>query len=197
MSGIGHNIASALAERTASVTTDVPGAGKWFAVYTTPRHEKRVAEHFAQRGIDSFLPLYSTQRRWKDGSKVTLQLPLFPNYIFVRIARQQRVRVLEVHGVLSLVGNSREATPLPDEVIEALRNGLHLHKVEPHPYLMVGERARIKAGALAGLEGVLLRKNNNFRVVLTLDQIMQSVAVEVDAADLEPLGAPPPAGSHE
>lgn len=161
---------------------------KWFAAYTTPRHEKRVAEHFAQRQIESFLPLFSTQRRWKNGSKVNLQLPLFPNYVFVRIGAQQRVRVLEVPGVVSLVGRAREATPLPDDVIESLRAGLHLRKAEPYPYLVVGERARIKAGALAGMEGVLLRKKNYFRVVLTLDQIMQSVVVEVDAVDLEPLG---------
>ncbi len=189
---IGRNlvrrVATDVQERSAIIAD--PVAAKWFAVYTTPRHEKRVEEHFAQRQIDSFLPLYNSRRRWKDGSKVLLSLPLFPGYIFVHIRRQERVRVLEVPGVLSLVGNSRELSPLPEDVIEALRTGLHLRKVEPHPYLVVGERARIKSGALAGMEGVLLRKKNCFRVVLTLDHVMQSVAAEVDAADLEPLGLP-------
>jgi transcription antitermination factor NusG len=160
----------------------------WFAIYTTPRHEKSVAEHFRQRHIESFLPLYCIRRRWKDGSRVTLQLPLFPNYIFAQIRREQRVRVLAVPGVLSIVGSGREPLPLPDVEIESLRSGLHLRNVEPHPLLVVGEKARIRSGALAGMQGIVLRRKNDFRVVLTLDLIMRSIAVEVDAEDLEPLG---------
>jgi transcription termination/antitermination protein NusG len=161
----------------------------WFAAYTNSHHEKRVAEHLAKRQIESFLPLYSAQRRWRNGCKVILDLPLFPGYVFARIDRRERVRVLEVPGVLSLVGFGREPAPLPDHEIEALRSGLGLRKIEPHPYLVIGKRVRIKAGALAGMEGVLVRKKNNFRVVLTLDMIMQSVAVEVDADDVEPATA--------
>lgn len=99
---------------------------------------------------------------------------------------RERVRILEVPGVLSLVGFGRTLAPLPDFEIEALRAGLGRRKIEPHPYLVIGERVRIKAGPMAGMEGVLIRKKNNFRVVLALDVIMQCVAVEVDAADLEP-----------
>ncbi len=160
---------------------------RWFAVFTSSHHEKRVLEHLRKRQIESFLPLYPTVRRRANRCKVTLELPLFPNYLFVQIGRSERARVLAVPGVLSIVGRGREPAPLPDFEVESLRSGLQLRKVEPHPYLTVGERARIKAGALAGLEGVLLRKKNGLRVVLTLDQIMQSVAVEVDADDLEPL----------
>jgi transcription termination/antitermination protein NusG len=159
---------------------------KWFAAYTNSHHEKRVAGHLAEREIESFLPLYAASRRWQNGCKVMLDLPLFPSYVFVRIDRRERVRVLEVPGVLSLVGSGREPAPLPDFEIEALRSGLGLRKIEPHPYLVIGERVRIKAGALEGMQGVLVRKKNNFRVVLTLDTIMQSIAVEVDADDLEP-----------
>jgi transcription antitermination factor NusG len=106
--------------------------------------------------------------------------------VFVRIHPRERVRVLEVPGVLSLVGFGRNLAPLPDFEIEALRGGLGQRKIEPHPYLVVGERVRIKAGSLMGMEGVLVRKKNNFRVVLALDLIMQCVAVEVDADDVEP-----------
>lgn len=159
---------------------------RWFAVYTIPRHEKRLAEHFGVRQIEYFLPLYRTLRRWKDGSRITLELPLFPNYIFVRISRRERVRVLEVPGVLSIAGCGREPVPLPDGEIEALRQGISLAQLEPHPYLVVGERVRINAGPLAGMEGVLIRKKNSFRVVLTLSMIMQSIAVELDIDDLEP-----------
>jgi transcription antitermination factor NusG len=162
----------------------------WFAVYTTPRHEKRIATYFTDREIDYYLPLYRSARRWKNRTVADVELPLFPSYIFVRIGRYERVRVLEVPGVLSIVGG-REPAPLPEFEIESLRAGLHLRQSEPHPYLVIGERARIRTGALAGMEGVLIRKKNNLRVVLTLDMIMQSVAVEVDADDLEAVGPRP------
>ena len=161
---------------------------RWFAAYTSSRHEKRVAEHLAMRDVEVFLPLYAAMHRWNNGCKVKVELPLFPGYIFVRIQRQERVRVLEAPGVLSLVGRGSVPSSLPDLEIEALRASLHLRKLEPHPYLVVGERVRIKYGPAAGIEGVLLRKKNNFRVVLTLTNVMRSVAVEVDADEVEPLG---------
>jgi transcription antitermination factor NusG len=163
-------------------------SANWFAVYTNSHHEKRVASHFAERQIESFLPLYAMTRRWKNRCEMNLELPLFPNYVFVRIDPRKRVRVLEVPGVLSLVGFGRTLAPLPDFEIEALRSALGRMKIEPHPYLVIGERVRIKRGPMAGMEGVLVRKKNNFRVVLALDAILQSVAVEVDADDLEPAG---------
>jgi transcription antitermination factor NusG len=165
----------------------VDSSPQWFAVYTTPRHEKHVSELLTERRIETFLPLYRAARQWKKSCPVVLDLPLFPTYVFVRLARRARGAVLGLPGVLSIVGSAREPWPLPDLEIEALRSGLHLRKVEPHPYLKVGEKVRIKAGAMAGVEGLLVRKKNDFRVVLTLDMLMQSVAVEVDADDLEPV----------
>jgi len=160
----------------------------WYAVYTTSRHEKRVAEHFSHRQIDHYLPVYRTERKWKDGSRVTLHLPLFPGYIFVHIRRTERVRVLSVPGALAIVGGTGgEPAPLPDAAIEALRRGLDVRQAEPHPLLTVGQRARIRSGAFEGMEGVVIKKKNSFRVVLTLEQIMQSIAVEVDEGDLEPV----------
>src|SRR6266436_1290895 len=158
----------------------------WFAAYTNSHHEKRVASHFAERQIESFLPLYATLHRWKNRCEVDLDLPLFPNYVFVHIDPRDRVRVLEVPGVLSLVGFGRTLAPLSDSEIEALRSCMGQRRIEPHPYLVIGERVRIKAGPMTGMEGVLVRKKSNFRVVLALDVIMQCVAVEVDADDLEP-----------
>jgi transcription antitermination factor NusG len=171
---------------------DAQAAPKWFAVYTSPRHEKRVDQHLSMRQIEHFLPLYRTQRKWSDGSKVTLELPLFPGYIFVRIQRTQRVRVLEVPGVVAVVGGTGGVpAPLPEADIEALRSGLSLRRVEPHPLLKVGQRARICSGAFEGMEGIVVRKKNSFRVVLTLDTIQQSFAVEVDGKELEPLDSAP------
>ena len=160
---------------------------QWFAVYTTSRHEKAIAEHFALRKIESFLPLYRTQRLWKNGCRMDLHLPLFPSYIFVRIRALERVRVLEVPGVLSLVSAAGKPVPLPEPEIEALRSSLPLVKCEPHPYLVIGDRVRIKSGSLEGMEGVLLRKKGFLRVVLSLDLIMKSLAVEVDADNVEPV----------
>jgi transcription antitermination factor NusG len=162
----------------------------WFAVYTTCRHEKRVAQHLERRLIEHYLPTYRSHRRWKDGSKVTLDLPLFPGYIFVHIHRKERVSVLEVPGVLWLVGKTgSQPTPLPEFEIETLRAGLDPLRAEPCTTLTAGQRVRIRAGALAGIEGIVVRQKNGVRVVLTLDLIMQSISVEVSAMDLEPLSA--------
>jgi len=160
----------------------------WFAVYTSPRHEKRVDHYMNLREIEHFLPLYRVQRKWNSGATVALDLPLFPGYLFVRITRSERVRVLEVPGVLTMVGGTgRQLAPLPDTEINALRSGLPLRNAEPHPLLTVGQRARIRSGALSGMVGVVVRLKNSLRVVLTMDLIMQSVAVEVDGTELEPL----------
>jgi transcription termination/antitermination protein NusG len=168
----------------------------WFAAYTNSHHEKQVARQFAERHIESFLPLYAARRRWKNGCEMNLVLPLFSNYVFVRIDPRARVQVLEVPGVVSLVGFGRALAPLPDFEIEALRSGMGQRKIEPHPYLVVGERVCIKAGPMTGMEGVLVRKKSRLRVVLALDVIMQCVAAEVDAEDLEPaLGRTRCAGS--
>ncbi len=173
---------------TSGIAPGVIGAARWFAVYTTCRHEKRIAQHLSQREIEHYLPLYRADRKWRDGSRVTLELPLFPSYIFVRIKRSERVSVLNVPGALAVVGGTGgEPAPLPDIAIEALRIGLKDHRIEPHPLLRVGQFARIRSGAFAGMEGVVVRKKSGFRVVLTLEQIMQSVAVELDEDDVEPL----------
>lgn len=163
---------------------------QWFAAYTTPRHEKHVGEVLAERNIESFLPLYRTVRQWKKSSPVTLELPLFPCYLFVRISRSARGAVLSLPGVVSIVGSPKEPWPLPQLEVEALRLGARLGKAEPHPYLRVGEKVRIKSGLMAGVEGILVRKKNEFRCVLTLEAIMRSVAVEVDASELELVDQP-------
>jgi transcription antitermination factor NusG len=157
---------------------------RWYAAYTVPRHEKRVAHHFDARGIEHFLPLYRTVRKWKNGLNASVELPLFPNYIFVRIASCSCSHVLGIPGVLSIVGGWKP-TPLPDFEIESLRSGLPRRSAEPHPLMATGEKVRIKAGPFAGMKGVLLCGLNEYKVVLTLEEVMRSVAVEVYADELE------------
>jgi transcription antitermination factor NusG len=156
---------------------------EWFAIYVMSRHEKRIAEHLKIRQIEFFLPLYEAQRKWRDGSKVALQLPLFPNYLFVRTLRNQRGRALEVPGVVSVVGK-RESSVVSEIYIDSLRKAVAFGKVEPHPYLAPGSMVRVRSGVLAGLQGIVLRQKSSCRMVLSLDLIMRSVAVEVDIADL-------------
>ena len=158
---------------------------RWYAAYTCARHEKRVAEQLKWRAVEMFLPLYETVHRWKNG-RARVELPLFPSYVFVRIALKDRLQVLELPSVVRLVGFDGHPAVLPDREIEALRTSVTTHlRTKPHPYLTVGRRVRIKCGPLAGLEGILIRKKNVLRVVLSLDLIMSSVSVEVDGVDVE------------
>jgi transcription antitermination factor NusG len=161
--------------------------GRWYAAYTNANHEKRVAEQLGVRAVEHYLPLYKSVRRWKD-RRVTLELPLFPGYVFVRVALRDRLQVLQVPGLARLVGFDGTPTPLPEEEIAALRTSLERGvRVEPHPYLKVGRRVRVKAGPLLGLDGIILRCKQRSRFVLSFDLIMRSVAVEIDETDLEPV----------
>jgi transcription antitermination factor NusG len=163
------------------------GGRSWYAAYTSANHEKRVAEQLARRSVEHFLPLYLAVRRWKD-RRVQLQRPLFPGYVFVRIELRDRLQVLQVPGVAKLVGFGRTPTALPEVEIEALRasllNGV---RAEPYPYVSVGQRVKVRSGSLAGLEGILVRKKNSARFVISLDLIMRSVAVEIAGSKVEPV----------
>jgi transcription antitermination factor NusG len=157
----------------------------WYALYTRPSHEKRVVEQLGLRQIECYLPAYRSSRRWKNRCKVELELPLFPGYVFARFSRRQHGGVLDVPSVVSIVGNGREAIALPADEVESLRSGLSLRHAEPHPYLNVGERARILRGPLEGFAGIVQRRCNGLRVVLSLPAILKSFAVEIDECDLE------------
>lgn len=160
----------------------------WYAVYTTANHEKRVAHQLEERSIEHLLPLYESVRRWKD-RHVRLQRPLFPGYVFVRLALRDRLRLLQIPSVVNLVSFNGQPAPLPHRDIQAIEDCLSRgHRVEPHPYLQAGRRARVKYGPLQGLEGMVLRRKNRTRFVISFDLIMRSLAVEIDEADLEPPG---------
>jgi len=159
---------------------------RWYAAYTSANHEKRVAEQLGIREVEYFLPLYASVRQWKD-RRVELKLPLFPGYVFVRIALLESLRVLQVPGVARLVGFGGMPTALPEEEMAALRTGLAGGvRAQPHPFLRRGRHARIKAGPLAGLQGIVVRRKNRARFILSVELIQRSVVVEVDEAHLEP-----------
>ncbi len=160
---------------------------RWYAAYTCANHEKRVREHLEQKSVESFLPMYETVRRWKD-RRMRLRLPLFPGYLFVRMAVVDRLRVLQVPSLVRLVGFNGNPSALPDEDIAALKEAVVCGvRAEPHPFLTVGRRVQMKNGPFKGRQGILLRRKGNLRLVLSIDLIMRSVVIDVDAADVEPI----------
>jgi transcription antitermination factor NusG len=175
-----------------AVGVDVPavipqGAGpeNWYAIYTCPRHEKRVAEQIKQRSFLCFLPLYRSVRRWKDRRK-ELELALFPSYVFVRMALASKLQVLQLPGVVRIVSFNGQPTALPTEEMEAFQTRWSGElKIEPHPYLRVGRRVLVHSGPMQGLKGIIVRRKDCCRVIFSIDLIMRSVAVELDEADLE------------
>lgn len=159
---------------------------QWYAAYTCANHEKRVAAELGARDVEHFLPLYSSVRRWKD-RRVSLDLPLFPGYVFVRLALCDRLRVVQIPSVVRLVGFGGSPVALPDTEMKIMLAGLsHQFHAEPHPFLTLGRHVRITRGVFAGLEGVLKRSKNNLRVVVSLDLIQRSIAVDVETADVAP-----------
>jgi len=169
---------------------------RWYAAYTCARHEKKIAEQLRQRAIEQFLPLYETVRRWKD-RRTRLQLPLFPSYVFVRIALLDQLKVLKTPGVVRLVSFNGKPAALPELDISALRRGLSSGlRAEPHPYVAPGHGVRIKAGPLCGLTGKLVRRKENYRIVISVDSIARSVLCEVSLEDVELTASVPGLGQR-
>jgi transcription antitermination factor NusG len=159
----------------------------WYAVQTRARHEKLVAHRFQERGIPTFLPLVTEIHRWSDRKKI-VELPLFSCYVFAKIepTNVDRLRLLKVDGVLSLVGTRAEGTPIPDEQIESVRVILK-EKMSwtTHPFLKIGQRVRIRSGALDGMEGILVSRNGDRSLVVSIDAIQRSLAVRLEGYQLE------------
>ena len=159
--------------------------GRWFAAFTRSRHEKRIAAQCERLGIEHFLPLYVQQKTWKNRTRVDVKLPLFPNYIFARLLPGSHVALLQVPGVLSMVRNATGSVPIPPGDVEALRQFVRCKAFQPHANVDCGEVVRIHRGPLNGLTGVVLRRNNGLRFIVTLDVIGQSVAADLDATQFE------------
>jgi transcription antitermination factor NusG len=161
----------------------------WWAVYTRHQHEKVVAGMLSAKGFEVFLPLYESTRRWKDRSKV-LSLPLFPCYLFLRGENHRRLQAVTTPGVHMILCNGEHVATVPEAEIQAIRKTVEGYfRVEPHPFLKCGERVRVKRGTLKGIEGILVRKKNQYRLVLSVGMLSQSVGVEIDASEVEPVAA--------
>ena len=159
----------------------------WWALYTRHQHEKTVADMLSAKGFEVFLPLYSSMRRWNDRKKL-ISLPLFPGYVFVRGGLNRRLQVVTTPGVHMILYYGETVAVIPEAEIVAIRKTVEgPFRIEPHPFLKCGERVRVIRGSLQGVEGVLVRKKNLLRLILSVDMLAQSVAVEIDASDVEPV----------
>jgi transcription elongation factor/antiterminator RfaH len=158
----------------------------WYALYTRPRHEKQVFDELSSREIDAFLPTYKTRRRWSDRYKI-VEEPLFKNYLFVSMTLDRYHDTLRPYGAVSFVAFDGQPAQIPEDEITAIRQLVksELH-YNPHPYLKVGRKVRVKSGPLAGCEGILMRKKGLARLVLSVHMLQQSVVAEVEAECVEP-----------
>ncbi len=160
----------------------------WWALYTRHQHERVVADMLTAKGFEVFLPLYSSVRRWKDRRK-TLSLPLFPCYVFVRAGLDRKLQIVTTPGIHMVLTKGEQVAIIPESEIQAIHRVVEGYfDVEPHPFLRCGDRVRVKRGSLEGVEGILVRKKNLFRLVLSVEMLAQSVAVEIEATDVEPVG---------
>ena len=158
---------------------------EWYAVYTRHQHEKTVAQVLANKKFDVFLPLCPTRRRWKDRYKEAL-VPLFPCYLFIRGGLERRLHILVTPGVHNLVCSEGQPAPIPRFEIEAIRRLIEQNlSFEPSSLLKCGGWVRMRSGPLEGIEGILIRKKNQFRLVLSVEILQKSVTVEVDASLVE------------
>lgn len=157
----------------------------WHALYTRHQHEKLVQQILNEKGFETFLPLYQARHRWKDRVK-QVSVPLFPSYVFICGGLDRRLDIVTTTGFHSIVSEGDRAGVVTQGEIDAIRQLVDTHlRVEPHPFLNVGDRVRVKSGPLAGFEGILVRKKNQCRLVLSVELLQQSVATEVDDYQVE------------
>jgi transcription antitermination factor NusG len=164
----------------------------WYALYTRHQHEKTVAHILTNKGFETLLPLYTVAHRWKDRTKL-LSLPLFPCYVFLKGGLERRLDIMTTPGIHALVSNAGQPAAIPPVEIDAIRRAVESgSRVEPHPLLKCGDWVRVKCGPLAGIEGILVRKKNLYRLVLSVEMLGKAVAVEVDAFLIERLNGKRP-----
>lgn len=159
----------------------------WYALVVRPQHEKAVDGYLRNRGLEAFLPMYQAQRAWCDRLKI-VEVPLFAGYVFCKFSYEQRLVALSTPGVRSVVSCSRKPQPIPSPEIEAIRlatvPGL---RTQPWPYLQMGQKVQVMSGCLEGLTGSLVREKNRYRVVVSVELLQRSVAVEVERENVRPI----------
>jgi transcription antitermination factor NusG len=164
----------------------------WFALATRARHEKKVLSLLEAKGVETFLPLISQLHRWSDRKKL-VRVPLFPGYLFVRLngTVDLRLRALETRGIIGFVGSGGKGLPIPDKQIQDIQTVLASDApCALFPFLRVGQRVRIRGGCLDGIEGILTARNDDRSVVISVEPILQSVAIRIEGYEIEVLAPP-------
>ena len=185
-----------LSQSPATTGSDLQEAS-WYALYTRHQHEKMVDQVLTHKGFNTFLPLYATTHTWKDRSKA-LTLPLFPCYVFLKGGIDRRLHILTTPGIFGLVSSAGQPAVIPDVEIEAIRRVVESGaRVETHPYLTCGNRVRVTSGPLTGIEGILVRKKNISRLVLSVELLGTAAAIEVAAFQVEAVNSRQPKDSNK
>lgn len=170
-------------------STDNPRT--WHAIYTRHQHEKTVAEILTYKGFETLLPLYKVRHRWKDRTKV-LSLPLFPCYVFLNGGLERRLDIMTTPGIHSLVSNAGQPAAIATEEINSIRRAVESgSSIEPYPMLKCGDCVRVKSGPLEGIQGILVRKRNLYRLVLCIEMLGKAAAVELDGCLVERVNGKP------
>ena len=154
----------------------------WYGIRTRPNQERLAAKSLEGKGYEQYLPLYSSRRRWSD-RVATTQLPLFPGYVFCRFDPLRRLPIMTTSGVASIVGFANGPAPIEDAEIQAVHAILDSGRAtEPWPFLSEGQRVRVTYGSLKELEGILVKKKSDWRLVVSVSMLQRSVSVEIDRA---------------
>jgi transcription antitermination factor NusG len=164
-----------------------PSCPHWFVLYVRANQEKKTALRLTNNDVEHFFPCYRSVRQWKD-RRVTLEMPLFPGYIFVRLPFIDRVKVLSLPHVVDMVGGKNAPAIVSSEEIDCIKKGVEFGNATPHSALVEGQPVVITSGVLCGMQGTLLRNQNNTRVVVAINSIARSFAVDVDISCLKPTG---------
>lgn len=161
-------------------------APSWFAIRVRPKHEKAAAVNLGRQGFEEYVPVHRVRRRWSDRVK-ELDAVLFPGYIFCRFPHHDRLRVLSSPSVESIVGFGKTDIPVDDAEIQAVRTLVASGRpLAPWPFLRIGQNVTIENGPLAGVRGVVLRDQDSWRVVVSVEALDRSIAVEVDRDMIHP-----------
>jgi transcription antitermination factor NusG len=158
-----------------------PQSRVWFAVQTRPRYEKKVANELKEKDLEVFLPLSQSRNQWSDRQRI-VHTPIFPTYLFVRIpqTREARIAVLSTYGATGFVGVRGAGITIPEGEIESVRTVLKQGiPVQSHPFLTVGDRVRIRGSSLDGVEGILLAKNDDLSLVVSIQIIQRSLSIRI------------------
>jgi len=176
-----------VSERAELYRTQLARELQWYALYTRSHFEKRVAAELTTKGVENYLPVIEQVHQWKDRRKL-VEVPVFAGYVFVRFAdgREVRLDVLRTAGSVRILGHGDRSEPVPDAEIESIRRLLKAQvPCFSHPFLREGAWVRVKRGPLRDVEGLLVRVKNKTRLVLSVALLSQSVATEIDLADVE------------